>query len=955
MTERRHSQAKTKLLSAAQVTGYPRQSLQNEVSEVLLSEAALSDAFGADLGRVLPLPTILSTLETLDLSFNDLTDAFWSGLEAIFKSNLRWAALKTLNLSNNRFTEASIPHLHVLLSRCPGLIHLDLSVNGTGYRHVTSQSQQTQLGIVSLLDLGSLTCLQTLDLSCSHVSDAMAKELVKTKAFRSLRRLYLRSNDLTDDGAHWIALALPSLQLQVLSLAGNRIGNAGMGALAFAFDQTATLQTLDVDENLIEDAGLQTLYHVIGGLCAPFPLRYLHIQRNPSRDLLVLDRIQVKLQHKILETHIVACANERRASEIGLFLALLPALRRLNLSNNRINDEAIVGLADGLEPNATLQELNLNYNQITDHGARELYLKAFTANLQRKLLLSEGNPLTSECKVMVAAISQAYDLRKRFAREFAHLEKLDFVGWTLRQYGAAAITELLTTSSSACNTLDVSHNHLGDDGAVEIAKLLREYPPLLRLDLSFNDIGDCGAMALADALLANSTLTSLSLHSSVAGSLAKPKLTDKGLSALAQALEKHKALTTLDLRDNVTPPVLVPCFVQLLQRNPNIRKFNGSSSMRRLYTAEFVLLVEFTEVIIPLLYCIYLAIVFHLTQETLGEMIRNVLTYSILEGASFFVLCFLLRRRTRLNGFKQLAFVLESTGGSFSPRSCFGLSCRVHHVASLRMRLHVPVCMAPSRIFLVDDMTKPSSTAYPSLMAIPAGLTDERRLSVALNRVQDAWEKVQVELHGKYSVERLYTFMTYSEQTSGRHIGFAILLTPRPCLILVALADAMPLTDPALGLAHIHVFWIRFVVSTAFMGAFVAEQFQHCVDKIRVTPLQLVIISLVSSCGGIYLAVCFHLPVHRYYPVLRDITASQLTRIVLRVLVLVYALTELVSFLILHLLLKRKLQLSLIRQLAIVLETQWVLVQTKLPLWMLFMVQQALKHFDACTSYDLVR
>lgn len=79
-----------------------------------------------------------------------------------------------------------------------------------------------------------------------------------------------------------------------------------------------------------------------------------------------------------------------------------------------------------MEPNSTLQELNLHDNKITDAGAKQLYLKAFTSNLQRKILLSVGNQLTPECKVMLAAISQAHDLRKRFEKEFAHLEKLDF-------------------------------------------------------------------------------------------------------------------------------------------------------------------------------------------------------------------------------------------------------------------------------------------------------------------------------------------------------------------------------------------------------------------------------------------------------------------------------------------------------------------------------------------------
>lgn len=81
----------------------------------------------------------------------------------------------------------------------------------------------------------------------------------------------------------------------------------------------------------------------------------------------------------------------------------------------------------GLEPNPTLKELNLYHNRITDEGAKQLYLKAFTSNLQRKIHLSAGNPLTSECKVMLTAIAQAHDLRKRFTKEFAHLPKLEFM------------------------------------------------------------------------------------------------------------------------------------------------------------------------------------------------------------------------------------------------------------------------------------------------------------------------------------------------------------------------------------------------------------------------------------------------------------------------------------------------------------------------------------------------
>lgn len=95
-------------------------------------------------------------------------------------------------------------------------------------------------------------------------------------------------------------------------------------------------------------------------------------------------------------------------------------------------DHAVGGLADGLEMNTALQELNLHDNAITDDGAKQLYLKAFMSNLQRKVLLSVGNPLSPACKAMLAAIAQAHDLRQRFPIEFAHKEKLEFAYESVR-------------------------------------------------------------------------------------------------------------------------------------------------------------------------------------------------------------------------------------------------------------------------------------------------------------------------------------------------------------------------------------------------------------------------------------------------------------------------------------------------------------------------------------------
>ena len=58
--------------------------------------------------------------------------------------------------------------------------------------------------------------------------------------------------------------------------------------------------------------------------------------------------------------------------------------------------------------------------------------------------------------------------------------------------------------------------------------------------------------------------------------------------------------------------------------------------------------------------------------------------------------------------------------------------------------------------------------------------------------------------------------------------------------------------------------------------------------------------------------------------------------------VLLYGLLELVSFAVVNRVMKRKFNISTVYQLAFVLETQWKMVQSKLVLWVLLVLQFSL-------------
>ncbi|KAL3671963.1 hypothetical protein V7S43_002630 [Phytophthora oleae] len=596
---------------------------------ILLAEQQLETNFGTEFFPLISLPVVSASLVILNLSFNELNDDFWVHWASDLR-DAKWPALTTLNLANNQFSCRGIEAVSAFIKHCPRLLELDLSLN---LLSGTDSSSDWLIPLVKALDEKDREHLQVLDVSCTGLTNLGFSQLVQADFITDIIKLYLRSNALTDEAAMTLAKTLPQMELEVLSLAGNRIGDSGAASLAFVLDETPALQSLDLDENQIGQAGINSFFHAINGMTASFSLRQLHLHRNLFVSDAVLNQIHTKLHEKILETlltagtpptsalrlsgntvkreilleccltdryvHIVTQTlrsspnwqalealdlsgneiGEKGAYDVGLFLSLQPLLRVLNLSNNLITDRAIIGLAEGLEPNAKLQELLLDHNQVTDAGAKQLYLKAFQANPQRRIRLSVGNPLTSECKVMLAAISQAHDLRKRFANEFSLQKRLDLSRKALRQYGAAAIAEeLAATPDTRCRCIDLSRNSLGDEGAQAVATLLRTFPALEELDVSFNDIGDDGAIALADALTRNSTLVSFSLHSVLEGSQSKPKLQEKGLCYLARAIQSHKTLVKLDLRNNVTSPAVVRAYVELLRRNQGIQKFNGTSA-----------------------------------------------------------------------------------------------------------------------------------------------------------------------------------------------------------------------------------------------------------------------------------------------------------------------------------------------------------------------------------------
>ncbi|KAE9017418.1 hypothetical protein PR003_g1630 [Phytophthora rubi] len=101
---------------------------------------------------------------------------------------------------------------------------------------------------------------------------------------------------------------------------------------------------------------------------------------------------------------------------------------------------------------------------------------------------------------------------------------------------------------------------------------------------------------------------------------------------------------------------------------------------------------------------------------------------------------------------------------------------------------------------------------------------------------------------------------------------------------------------------------------------------------------------------GVYLTILCQLPAHKYYPHTRDMEPGQLESMAGNLSV--YVALEVLSFVVMHVALKRKFNLSALYQLAFVLETHVVQLQSRILVWIVFILQFTLAHYGVDFTFQ---
>ncbi|XP_051763825.1 NACHT, LRR and PYD domains-containing protein 12-like isoform X19 [Ctenopharyngodon idella] len=237
-------------------------------------------------------------------------------------------------------------------------------------------------------------------------------------------------------------------------------------------------------------------------------------------------------------------------------------LRELDLTWNKIGDECLMLLSDGLkDPHCKLETLKLFDCNITAEGCAALASALRSNSLLRELDLT-GNIIGGGGLTL---------LSDGLKDPHCKLEKLWLFDCNITAEGCAALASALR-SNSHLRELNLSGNIIGDGGLTLLSDGLKDpHCKLEKLWLSQCNITDEGCAALASALRSNSHLRELNLSGNIIGDggltllsdglkdphckLEKLRLwgcniTAEGCAVLASALRSNSHLRELDLTDN---------------------------------------------------------------------------------------------------------------------------------------------------------------------------------------------------------------------------------------------------------------------------------------------------------------------------------------------------------------------------------------------------------------------
>ena len=225
---------------------------------------------------------------------------------------------------------------------------------------------------------------------------------------------------------------------------------------------------------------------------------------------------------------------------------------------NLLLPKEIIALGLALADAPSLETLSLRGSPLGKHGITTLAPSLAAAPLLHTLDLGSCRLGDAGARTLAAQLP-------------ASLRRIDLTHNHVGDDGVRAVAGALKgADATALTDLDLSWNSIGTRGGRYLGDALKGAQSLSSLSLSWNGLMDRGARAIGEALAVNSVLTSLNLEHNA--------IKDDGGKALAKGLRTNGALKTLKLEHNGIPNGTLSEALAALEMEPEARSDPGSGS-----------------------------------------------------------------------------------------------------------------------------------------------------------------------------------------------------------------------------------------------------------------------------------------------------------------------------------------------------------------------------------------
>ena len=507
--------------------------------------------------------SFFSKLENLNLSDNDIQGA---NASKIFK-NSNISTLTKLDISHNGINEQTADDIVYFLSGSPELEELDISYN----RLQANGTIKIMNGLNILFNLKRLNIshndiddraadsiaaflshnakLQELDLSHNNFQAVIF--LKEVKSLMNLTQLNVRSNIISEVSHDMSAVSFQSNLLEELDLSYNDMMKSDALKCFFGMKNLTKLCICSIGMNVFLANDIITIlnnniqlkefdlsHNNLGSTCIIMILKNItqlsmnkfNISHNNINDE-AADYIANFLSNSTELHELDLSYNQLQAAGIiQICRTNISKMVKFNISNNNITAEAADDIAAFLSLNSGLQVLDLSYNELQEHGWKNIFKAAQSICDLSALKLSDINIPGKTADELTA-----------FLLYSTQLKEIDISNTNLSVLDAIKIFKGMRNISNLL-TLSISHNIINDEVVDELATVLYHNTSLKHLYFSYNDLSSLSTIKIFQGMKNISKLETIDISHNM--------ITDEAAEAIATVLSHNNKLESLDLSYN---------------------------------------------------------------------------------------------------------------------------------------------------------------------------------------------------------------------------------------------------------------------------------------------------------------------------------------------------------------------------------------------------------------------